>query len=584
MKKFVSISIGVIIGIAVSAALIYSDKNRVAYSEEGVNWWNNLVSTMDSASFDWNDVFNPLGPSEKGKNLYNLVYKKLTRDAGKDALTQVSKNFGLTPEEARAAINGSLTTILNNENRRSTGMSQATAAKIVADLQSDYADLSELYQIQQEVDTLIAPSEIFSNGDLSDSGFDLINDLAAIEEILFVEKSPVTVGGVYEEAYKSPFNPTEDQKQYENYVANETDVAELPLVIDSDGKVGVIKIGDKEVEAEMLDHDDCEEDNGLANAINDFNDKNGGGGGEGDVGGGGEGDGDDGGGEGAPEDIKPQTPTTSAPKGNWAKQWCPGYEEPGVFAGVASKFNSLGGVGDNYIAGGAASANFESKAFSANMGVCFDIKAIKKKIATYLPGATCILCEVEKINLLLDKTLSHTLIPNKATGNLMESAKCKKAAMVPLINLQFILIWNPVPTPINDKLIFGRNLFESWNEFTEKYQPILLSKDKTSQSEERHDLTDQFNLELLDELSSGKTSQADMYNKISRIKAEAAAQAAADVDKSDVGNDIANDMTTSRILLQEIKQMNALFKNFKDTYALINTDALQEIIKKSNVQ
>ena len=67
------------------------------------------------------------------------------------------------------------------------------------------------------------------------------------------------------------------------------------------------------------------------------------------------------------------------PKGNWAKQWCPGYEEPGVFAGVASGFNSLGGVGDKYITGGAAAANFESKAFSAKMGVCFDIKAIKRK-------------------------------------------------------------------------------------------------------------------------------------------------------------------------------------------------------------
>lgn len=571
-----------------AGTLIYVDK--VAYSEEGVNWWNNFVSTMDSASFDWNDVFDPLGPSEKGKNLYNLVYKKLTRDSGKDALNQVAKNFGLTPEEARAAINGSLTTILNNKNRRSTGMSQAQAAKIVADLQSDYADLSELYQIQQEVDTLIAPSEIFSNGDLSDSGFDLVNDLAVIEEILFVEKSPVTVGGVYEEAYKSPFNPTEDLKQQENYVANEIDVAILPLVIgenDAGDKVGVITIGDKEVEAEMLDHDDCEEDSALANALDDFdkNEAEGGGGDEGEDGGddeGDDGDGDEGGGD---EAAPAYVPTAPASKGNWAKQWCAGYEEPGVFAGVASKFNSLGGVGDNYITGGAAAANFQSKGFSANIGVCFDIKVIKKKIASYLPGQTCILCEVEKINLLLDKTLSHTLIPNKVTGNLMESAKCKKAARTPLINLQFILIWNPVPTPINDKLIFGRNLFESWNEFTEKYQPILLSKDKQDmQSEERPDLTDQFNLELLTQLSAGKMSQSQMYNEISRIKAEAAAQAAHDVDKSDVGDDIANDMTTSRILLQEIKQMNALFKNFKDTYDLINSEALQKIIAKPNVQ
>ena len=48
------------------------------------------------------------------------------------------------------------------------------------------------------------PSEIFSNGSLEDSGFDLVRDLEMMEAILFVETQPVTVGKDYLKRVDSP--------------------------------------------------------------------------------------------------------------------------------------------------------------------------------------------------------------------------------------------------------------------------------------------------------------------------------------------------------------------------------------------
>lgn len=605
MKKFLPVIIGLIVGIIVSTGLIVIEKNRVAYGEEGVNWWNSMVAGADNDWFDWQDVFTPLGPSEKGKNLYNLIYKKLTRQAGKDALIQVAKNNGLTVEEARAVVNGSFAPILNNPKYSKT-LTQDNAAKIMARMQENFADLSELYQVQQEVDVSIAPGEMFANGDLSDSGFDLVKDLSLMEEILFVKKSPQTIGGAFADPYGSPYNPTEDDKIIADYVPNEFGVAYLPLKAGAGGAgvagkkpgaAGVINIGDKKVEAEVLDKDICDPLNNLGGGLADYEKKHaegkkddgGGNGGVDEDGGDGDGDdddGSDGGGDDSDDDGVPTGPKTkAAPADDWAKEWCANYKEPGVFAGIgASGFKSLGGVSTNYIFGGNAAANYDNNLVKMNLGVCFDIKLIPKKVSSFLPGDTCILCEVEKINQFLDKTLSHTLMPNKVTGNLMESAKCKNSGT--FLNLQFIVIWNPVPTPINDKLIFGKNLFEEWNKFLSRYQPILSTKQKNNyEIDERPDLTDDFNIELQKKMMPATVSQSAMVSSINKIKAEAAAEASLKLKTVEIGNEVANTMVYSRSILQEIKQMNALFENFRNTFETTNKEALKKIVNdKPNVK
>lgn len=618
MKKFLPIITGLILGIAVSSAMIVVDKNNIAHSDTGLNWWNDFVGNQDNDLFDWKTVFSPLDPSKKGKNLYSLMYEKAIRKGPRDAIKQVANNYGMTVTQAQAALNGDTTTIFNSS-KNGTSLNQGQAVLILQNLQNNFADLSELYQIQQQVDAEVAPSEMFANGDLSDSGFDLVYDLSLIEDMLFLKKTPVSVGGVYADALDSPYNPTVDDKTLKDYIPNEFAVATSALTISdasaaggaagknasgadqsgSTGKIGTINIGgDKKVVAEVLNKDLCPTDNSLNNALSSYDSQNSANAnapanGNQPVGAANAGLPADNsaaaGGEKNPPASNPPTPAASnnplastvvaAPASDWTKEWCAGENKPGVDAGIgASGFKSLGGVNNNYIAGGNASANYDSKGFAAKIGICFDIKLIPKMVSSFLPGDTCILCEVQKINEFMAKTLSHTLTPNKATGNLMETAKCKTAASAPLINLQFITIWNPIPTPPNDKLIFGRNIFDEWNKYVETYYGKA-----NYPSDTRPDLTDQFNAELEAKTAPSVQSQSEVISSINKIKAKAAADASLSLDNSNLSQDVSNTMVYSRNVLREIQQMNNLFQNFKNTYTKINTDALEKIVNKKDI-
>ncbi len=597
--------------------MIMFNQNHTAYGEEDTGWWNGFVASADNDWFDWQDVFSPMGPSEKGKNLYNLVYNKLNRSATRDARKEVAQKYGMTIDEMQAALDGSLVPIFNNKDRSSTKLTQEDAAKILQNLQKDFNYLSELFQIQQEVEVEITPSEMFSNGNINDSGFDLVHDLTIIEEILALQNTPVSVGGVYEDAFPAPYNPADEDQTFADFVAGGYATATLPLTIedvdktgdgDSDGsvdsetgKVGVIKVGDKKVEAEVLSQDVCPENNILGDALKAYDkekNKNAGSDADGeespaenpdagdeaaDAGGDGSDAGGGGGIDGGPDkEPKDKTEVKAAPKDLWKHPWCIGFQDDEIaVSGIhAGGFKSVGGV-DSVSLYSSAEGNTDNQAISAKIGVCFDLKLIKKTVSTYQPGDSCIICEVEKINAYLEKTLSHTLIPNKATGNLMESAKCKQSGT--LFNMQFITIWNPIPTPQNDDLIFGKNIFEQWNEFANNYQPLLFKNLTFNIGGKESDSTDA-NLQWQSQSAPEGITQTSLFNQIKRIRNENAAKAELGTEKFTTGNEISNMMLYSRDIFAEIQQMNFLFKNFKDTFVKVDKDALQKITNKPNIE
>lgn len=594
-------------GIFISVGMIMFSFSPVAKGDDA-NWWNSFLAGPGNDWFDWNDVFNPLSPSEQGKDLYNLIYRKQTRDSGNTALTDIAKSYGLTTNEARAVLDGSLTPIFNHPQRKGTTLTIETAEKIAADMQENFLMLKEIYQLTSEVELAVKPSEMFANGDLSDSGFDLVHDLAMIEKVLFLEQKPISVGGMFDGALTSPYVPIKPANEFTDYVANTLETATLGLSVEekADGekeaKINLDEDAEDQqddeqiVKAEVLEEDVCIDQSSLEAAVDDLDDEDGA---EGD--GDGQGDGgsadddgeeDDGGGDGdddggddvneLPDAIDASGKVKGAPPDKWGSQWCPGLEEPGSFAGAQAQFppdmfKSASGSSSKAILSGGAASNYEVEGFSAHVGVCFETKFIKETVVSYQPGESCIACEVAQINKALEKTLSHSLIPSKSTGNLMESAKCKKTGS--LISMQFTTIFNPIPTPVKDELIFGKSIAEEWNKFADNYKPLLLQEIKFD-SPDDPELSGDFQTKAQENMSLPGTTQTEVVDQVRKVQAQATADAAFNISKAKTANDATNKVLFLKSLFGEVKQMNDLFQTFQDTFKKMEKDALSELVQK----
>lgn len=252
----------------------FVDNSQVAHGE--VNIFDEFTAYGNFV--DWNEIFTA---SSSGHDLYFLVHDKLTAFPKNDALREVAQKYGLTTDEAKQVIDGSVTPIFNNPARRSAQLTLEDAYILVENLQEDFNEIHEILLLSQEVDVLISPSEIFTNGSLSDSGFDLVYDLSVIEEILFVETEQTTVGDPYGDALSSPYLPTDYDQQLENYVGTEGDGDILSmsfgLEVSEDGDEATFNIGDEAVSVDVLEEDVCPSDNSLLDALNEYEANNAGG-------------------------------------------------------------------------------------------------------------------------------------------------------------------------------------------------------------------------------------------------------------------------------------------------------------------
>ncbi|MFC1615501.1 hypothetical protein ACFL21_00015 [Patescibacteria group bacterium] len=608
MKKMFAVIIGVIVGIACSVGVISYKNQNVARG--AITFWDEAVAFGDL--FDWKDIFTP---SETPTDLYKLIYSKLFVQPERDSINQLALNYGYTSDEAQRIIDGSITPIYRNPDRRGAILTQEQAYQAYEQMQTEFASYKEIFDLEQEINVAIAPTEIFANDDLSDSGFDLIHDLSVIEEILFVEVERNTLGDPFNMGLESPFVPTKEEKEtYEELGGPEfTDdgevfSAELERTedgeSDEDDLVKRTGSGDEEQEdsdefdAEYRDEDVCDPQDELSKALQDFDEKqeaaresaasDGSGAGTGEVDGDTSGDSD---GVGdislveAEEDslVTEDGDILPAPEGEWGSAWCPSLGDVGGEGAAAAAgssfgsagFDSLGNTVNSLINQAAvAMAGVNVPGFSASVSICLDTDLKWKRVRSYIPGQSCIACEVDDINDVMNQTLHHSFVPNKVTGNLFESAKCKASLEVPLVDINFIALGIPIPTPPSDETIFGRNMFEEWNKFIERYEPFFGLKPQYDQD---------YLLEFELESAPQDTSISDAYNSVVSIRQKQTAEAMQTLENYSYSHHGKNNMLYSQVVLGEMRQMTAFFEHMKELYEDIDAKACQPIIKKPDI-
>ena len=542
---------------------------------EGVNMHGRL---------DFDDVF----ASTVYQNMYLMMFQFLSVDPEEDAIEEVAQQYGLTLSEASEARNGALDPILKILPGSLRDYNQQQLLAMADEFVKEFNEIYELYSLQQELTTSVTASELFSNGDVLDSGFDLVHDLSEIEILIFGQVVPNTIGAsdeddkaekyaedVYysEEAGKTPsmeqayyaleLEEPEDEVEDEGFdepgdeedevVFKEFDPADLVVYAEEDvcpeDEENLLKTAIDDYEKEAMEYfeslgqplgvepsEEEDEDDVVAGAAPGEEE------------------------EEAIEEEKLEPEKAD----NWTEEmYCDGT----LF---------LGGGG----AQGSAEATTtdddgeEYSLAKAEFYICLETSSKWETYKSFVPAAPCITCEIEKSLAYMQKTLSHSLAPNKLTGNLFESSKCKNVwDAVNSIDLQFISVWAPVPTPPQDDAIYGKSLAKEWEKFVTRNHPYLL---ETAGEAIGFSLlpehTTQMSVDWAMQNADPEADLADLITEMGLIEQSIKAKASEDVEKYVVSSQAEDFVIYSQAVMQEVGQMTVYFQKFFEQFQQIVTD------------
>ncbi|MGL5831175.1 MAG: hypothetical protein ACRCZE_03435 [Candidatus Altimarinota bacterium] len=418
---------------------------------------------MGDENTDWGTSFGATDPAEVGQDLYLMIYQKTEGAALDEALKATAEQFGMTEPKARAILGGDITPILEKQ----PGMYTDQAERMYRNIYDSYQRHKQRADLRAQVSAQVAPNEIFVNDDLDDSGFDLINDLNNIEQILFQENEEITIGGG---GLGGSGDGEDEQTGSASSGSNsgDNDTSETPIDTSGGGPVtgGNAGSGNGNVDqpGNAFEADDssalddsffgginpnqCFTDNNFAEQLNEFeensannaeqypnqNQQN-----QTNDGDGGQNTPTSGDGAVAPDSVdnwlNPQLPPNSPTSANPVPPAAPAdWDKPSLCDDI----------------------------------ICITLEIISEPVtATFKEDDNCISCHLQYINDKLQKTISHNLIPSKATGNLGESSLCKDASGTSLgsvsLNIAFTAV--PIVTPPKDDLVNLGNITDEWDEF-----------------------------------------------------------------------------------------------------------------------
>lgn len=366
-----------------------------------------LLGTFNkSGSYDINplDWFRGEGGA---KNLYLLMYNQAKEVPKRKALKRVMQTQNLTDIEKEALIKGENIAELYAYQKKYGALKQEELLERFTEVKREFDLEKEIAGLEAEMTGETTATEIFANGDLADSGFDLLDDLEKINLILFGQ--PTTLFG---EA--GPGAPAGAQEL--GIGARERE--------EEQGRREAQRREEQRRERERPEEHEfspasCSANQDFNKAVNEFKKQE-------------------------EEQAKDKGAGGAGPQEGISEAQAIVPEEAGYWE--------------------RARACDKSKIF------CLQIEPRFKTESSYQVAENCIACHIEKINDAYRKTVSRGLIPAKATGNLIEMPRCKAGfALEDFANLNIVAIPNPILTPANDDIVIKNDFLKEIVDFAKKY-------------------------------------------------------------------------------------------------------------------
>lgn len=413
-----------------------------------------------------------------------------------------------------------------------------------------FNDDLEIADMQAELESETVITEIFANGDESDSGFDLLVDLEIIDLLLFGR--PATLAGV-----SGPGNPPG---------ANEI-------------KIGLEALEEQQVKAEAQAQ--AEAAQGAQAAREDASSGT---------------DGASTPGAGS-EQYHPFTPLECYADSSFDNQ-IRAHRRAAGLPEAGGEGEQEGGSGADGAGGAAGSARrggpsapaggvedeedrIETPALAGSWGRasicppdqiwCVTIEAKMKRESSYLPADNCVACHIEKINDAFSKTLRTNLTPGKSTGLLFAMPMCKSGLnLSALLDMNIILLPSPIITPPNDDIVVKDVFLGNLETFIKRYVPFgadVSFGGLTSDNTPPPDVLDQASDRVSSQSGRGLITQriAEISAQVEAARREALETLAA-TQATESTNLVQGQF---KVLYPEIDQMTAYFTSWMGLYEKI---------------
>ena len=518
---------------------------------------------------DWSATFGKTDPKDVGQDLYENVLNMTKVSPDQKAFKNTAGAFGTTESNMVRIMNNDLGPILD----KNPYLTQDQAAKKMITIQQKYQEEKEIFAFKADIEAAVTPNEMFANGDTSDSGFDLINDLDNIQKILFNKSDKIDVGGAFNESSsggvgtsggpgtpgsktpaKSP-SPSEGTGSTSSALTDDG----TPPSDESSASAGASKtsgLGEKPSAADNPNI--CFADDTLDKALKDFDSKK------------------------STDSNYKETPTTSTPKSGTGGSGTGSGSDSGENTGSTSDALTSPTEFDYQPPAVPPAAPAPAGSWLDDLPcgevLCIQVNFIKKTASAYVDSDNCIACHVEKINEKLKETINHSLIPGKATGNLLEPGICKQATadLFAKAGIRFHAVAKPVLTPTNDDLIYGTSMVDEWEKFVNTYKPYPFYEKKIPNPKDPEQ--DPFVPSVADTAAKAAAAYASPATTLPQVNnsiqqavkgSQKAVSQAAAVAEVSLQSD--TDAGFFQSIRRELEQMNYFFDSFQNILHRINS-------------